>query len=93
MVRFNGVDSKARGKITLLISVKDKVQMTELIVVNTPSAYNIIVGQPWLHSMKAIPSTYHQKVKYSTASGVDEILGDQAMARVYYIKTLDGKMA
>ena len=93
LVGFNGVDSKARGKITLPISVKDQVQMTELMVVDAPSAYNMIVGRPWLHSMKAVPSTYHQKLKYTTATGVDEIPGDQAVARVCYIKTLDGKMS
>ena len=93
LVGFKGVDSKARGKITLPISVKDKVQMTELMVVDAPSSYNMIVGRPWLHSMKAVPSTYHQKLKYTTASGVDEIPGDQAVARVCYIKTLDGKMS
>ena len=83
---------KARGKITLPISVKDKVQMTELMVVDAPSAYNMIVGWPWLNSMKVVPSTFHQKVKFPTANGIDEIQGDQAVARICYMKTLDGKM-
>ena len=93
LVGFNGMDSQARGKITLPIAVKDKVHMTELMVVDAPSAYNMIVGRPWLHSMKAVPSTYHQKVKYPTATGVDEIRGDQAAARICYVKTMDGKMS
>ena len=44
LVGFNRVDSKARGKFTLPITVKDKVQMTELMVVDAPFTYNMIVG-------------------------------------------------
>ena len=87
------MDSQARGKITLLIAVKNKLQMTELMVVDAPSAHNMIVGRPWLHSMKAVPSTYHQKVKYPMTTGVDEIRGDQVAARICYVKTMDGKMS
>lgn len=75
-VWFNGVDSKARGKITLPILVKDKVQMTELVVINAYSAYNMIVGRLWLHFIKAVLSTFHQKVKFLTTNGIDEIQGD-----------------
>ena len=87
------MDNQARGKITLPIAVKDKVQMTELMVVDAPSAYNMIVRRPWLHSMKVVSSTYHQKVKYPTATGVDEIRGDQAVTQICYVKTMDGKMS
>ena len=87
------MDSKARGKITLPIAVKDKVQMTELVVVDTSFAYNMIVGRPWLHSMKVVPSTYHQKVKYPTTTRVDEIKGDKAATQICYVKTQDGKMS
>lgn len=92
LVRLNGDHSKANGKITLPITVKGKIHMTELMVVDAPFTYNMIVGQLWLHGMKVVPSTYHQKVKFPMESGVNEILGDQPVAWVCYIKTLDGKM-
>ena len=44
LVGFNGVDSRVRGKIILPIAVKDRVHMTELMVVDAPSAYKMIVG-------------------------------------------------
>ena len=43
--------------------------------------------------MKVVPSTYHQKEKFLTVNGVNEIQGDQAVARICYKKTLDGKMS
>lgn len=29
-----------------------------------PLAYNILLGRPWIHEMQAVPSTYHQCVKF-----------------------------
>lgn len=48
--------------------------MMELMVVDAHSAYNMNMGCLWLHAMQVVPSTYHQKVKFPTESGVDEIL-------------------
>lgn len=44
LVWYNEDHSKARGKITLPIIVKDKINMMELMMVGAPSAYNMFVG-------------------------------------------------
>ena len=33
-------------------------------VLDIPLAYNILLGRPWIHEMRAVPSTYHQCVKF-----------------------------
>ena len=33
-------------------------------VLDIPLDYNILLGRPWIHEMRAVPSTYHQCVKF-----------------------------
>ena len=65
--------------------------MIEFLVVDIDSPYQAILGRGWLHAMKAVPSTYHQKLKYVTERGVMEIHGDQAMARRCFIAAIRPK--
>ncbi|XP_075088365.1 uncharacterized protein LOC142170367 [Nicotiana tabacum] len=50
-------------------------------VVDGDMGYNIILGRPWLHEMKVVPSTYHQLLKFLTPKGIKQIRGDQPVAR------------
>ena len=51
------------------------------IVVGAFSPYTAIMGRPCLHSLGAVSSTLHQKVKYPSGGQVLEIVGSQSMAR------------
>ena len=53
----------------------------DFIVVDAYSPYTAIVARPWLHSLRAVSSTLHQKIKYPSEGQIEEILGDQTMAR------------
>ena len=53
----------------------------DFIVVDAFSPYTAIVARPWLHTLGAVSSTLHQKVKYPSEGQIEEILGDQAVAR------------
>ncbi|GFZ12348.1 hypothetical protein Acr_23g0007330 [Actinidia rufa] len=53
----------------------------DFIVVDCPSPYNSILGQPTLGRIKAITSTYHLKMKFPTLTGIGEVKGDQKVAR------------
>ena len=33
-------------------------------VLDIPFSYNILLGRPWIHEMRVVPSTYHQCVKF-----------------------------
>ena len=53
----------------------------DFIVVDAYSPYTKIVSRPWLHTLGAVSSTLHQKIKYPSGDKIEEILGDQTMAR------------
>ena len=52
----------------------------DFIVVDAYSSYIAIVARPWLHTLGAVSSTLHQKIKYLSGGKIEEILGDQTMA-------------
>ena len=47
-----------------LVSFEGKMVEVDFIVVDAFSSYTVIMGRPWLHSLGAVSSTLHQKVKY-----------------------------
>ncbi|KAK1274126.1 hypothetical protein QJS04_geneDACA022206 [Acorus gramineus] len=51
--------------------------MMEFTIMDLPSPYNAIIGRTWLAAVKAIPSTYHQRLRFPTVEGIIEIRGDQ----------------
>ena len=53
----------------------------DFIVMDAYSPYTAIVARPWLHTLGAVSSTLHHKIKYPSEGQIEEILGDQTMAR------------
>ena len=60
----------------------------DFIMVDAFSPYTAIVARAWLHTLGAIFSTLHQKVKYPSEGQIVEILGDQAVARQCMVTTI-----
>ncbi|KAG7568071.1 Retrotransposon gag domain [Arabidopsis thaliana x Arabidopsis arenosa] len=77
LVAFTSDTSMSLGNIKLPVLAAGVPKIVEFIVFDRPAAYNIILGTPWIYQMKAIPSTYHQCVKYPTPGGIRTIRGDQ----------------
>ena len=44
-------------------------------------SHNPILGKPWIHMIKAVPSSYHQLLQDPTLTEIADIRGDQAMSR------------
>ena len=63
----------------------------DFIVVDAFSPYTATMGRPWLHSLGAVSSTLHQKVKYPSENQVLEIVGSQSMARQCLIAAIQHK--
>ncbi|GMN51817.1 hypothetical protein TIFTF001_020969 [Ficus carica] len=61
------------GKIKLPAFAVGENKLTTFLVLDCPSAYNIILGRSWIRAMKTVPSTYHQRIKFLTKRGVKEI--------------------
>ena len=70
-----------KGIIRLPIQIGPVIVEVNFIVVDTYSPYTAIVGRPWLHTLRAIASSLHQKVKFSSGDQVLEIRGCQSTAR------------
>ncbi|KAG7536943.1 Integrase catalytic core [Arabidopsis suecica] len=77
LVAFTSDTSMSLGNIKLPVLAARVPKIVEFIVFDRPAAYNIILGTPWIYQMKAIPSTYHQCVKFPTPAGIGTIRGDQ----------------
>uniref|UniRef100_A0A2N9G0X2 RNA-directed DNA polymerase n=1 Tax=Fagus sylvatica TaxID=28930 RepID=A0A2N9G0X2_FAGSY len=78
---FSGEPVIPLGKIMLPVLAGPINLQTEFIVVRASSPYNAIMGRDWLHRMRAVPSTLHQKLRFPTADGVMELNGDQVAAK------------
>ena len=81
LVSFEGKMVIPKGQIRLPVQAGEDVVEVDFIVVDAFSPYTAIMGRPWLHSLGAVSSTLHQKVKYPSGGQMLEIVGSQSMAR------------
>ena len=81
LVSFKGRMVAPKGLIRLPVQAGMDVVEVDFIVVDVFSPYTTIMGRPWLHTLKAVSFTLHQKVKYPSGGQVLEIVGSQAAAR------------
>ena len=91
LVSFEGKMVVPKGQIRLLVQAGADVVEVDFIVVDAFSQYTTIMGRPWLHSLGAVSSTLHQKVKYPSRGQVLEIVGSQSMARQCLIAAIQHK--
>ena len=61
------------------------------LIVDTPSAYNMLLGRPSLNAIMASPFAYHMMIKFPTTSGVGMVRGDQRVARECYSASMKQK--
>jgi hypothetical protein len=78
---FTGESTIPMGKTTLPVLAGSISLQIEFIVIHGSSPYNAIVGRDWLHRMRAVPLTLHQKLRFPTEDGVMEVNGDQVTAK------------
>ena len=64
LVSFKGKIIILKGQIRLLVQTGPKIVEVDFIIVDAYSPYTTIVAKPWLHTLGAVSSTLHQKVKY-----------------------------
>ena len=81
LVSFEGRMVIPKGQIRLPMQTDMDVVEVDLIVVDVFSPYTAIMGRPWLHTLGAVSSILHQKVKYPSGGQVLEIVGSQVAAR------------
>ena len=65
--------------------------MIKFLIVDAPSAYNILLGRPSLNAIRVIPSAYHMVVKFPMKNRVGMVRGDQRVARECYLTSMKQK--
>ena len=81
LVSFDGKLVALKGQIRLPVQTGSEVVEVDFIVVDAYSLYTAIVARPWLHTLGAVSSTLHQKVKYPSRDRIEELVGNQSMVR------------
>ena len=91
LVSFEGKIIIPKGQIRLPVQTGSEVVEVDFIVVDAYSPYTAIVARLWLHTLGAVSSTLHKKVKYPSKGQIKEILGDQSMARQCLVAVIQHK--
>ena len=92
---FSGEKVLPLGSIQLVLTLGEPpcqaTTTARFLVVDAPSAYNMLLGRPSLSAIKAIPSAYHMMIKFPTIHGVGMVRGDQRVARECYTASMKQK--
>ena len=91
LVGFEGKVIISKEQIRLPVQTGSEMVKVDFIVVDAYSPYTAIVTRPWLHTLGAVSSTLHQKIKHPSGGQIKEILGDQTMARQCMVTTIRHK--
>ena len=63
LMSFEGKVVIPKGQIRLPVQTSSETVDVDFIVMDAYSPYTAIVARPWLHTLGAVSSTLHQKVK------------------------------
>ena len=88
LVSFEGKVIIPKGQIRLPVQIGSETVEVAFIIMDAYSPYIEIITRPWLHTLGAVSSTLHQKVKYPFEGRVEEILGDQVVVRQCMVATI-----
>ena len=85
---FSGERVLPLGSVQLVLTLRDPpcqaTTTVRFLIVNAPSAYNMLLGRPSLNAIRVVPSAYHMVIKFPTANGVGTVRGNQRIARECY---------
>ena len=77
---FSGEKVLPLGSIQLVLTLGEPpcqaTTTARFLIVDAPSAYNMLLGRPSLNAIKAIPSAYHMIIKFPTMHGIGMVQGD-----------------
>ena len=84
------------GSIQLVLTLGDPLYRAttamKFLIVDAPSAYNMLLGRPSLNAIKAILSAYHLMIKFPATCGVGMVQGDKRVARECYSASMKQKV-
>ncbi|XP_059285943.1 uncharacterized protein LOC132039487 [Lycium ferocissimum] len=78
---FNMASETTKREISLPVNINKTILQTVFYVIEGEMKYNALFGTPWIHIMRALPSTLHQMLKFPTPEGIKTVHGEQPAAR------------
>ncbi|GMP68869.1 hypothetical protein CsSME_00028331 [Camellia sinensis var. sinensis] len=64
------------GTVKVQISIGPSKHEAKFHVMDVPATFNLLLGQPWLHQMKAVSSIVHQLVKCPYDGGIATVFAN-----------------
>ena len=96
LLGFSGEKVLPLGSVQLVLTLGDPpcqtIKTEKFLIVDAPSAYNMLLGRPSLNSIRVVPSAYHMVVKFPTDNGVGMVRGDQRVAKECYLASMKQKV-
>ncbi|XP_070054468.1 uncharacterized protein [Nicotiana tomentosiformis] len=78
---FNMASETTKGEIILPVNIAGTIQETKYHVIEGDMRYNALFGRPWIHNMRAVPSTLHQMLKFTIPDRIKTVYGEQNTAK------------
>ncbi|KAL1225222.1 hypothetical protein V5N11_002419 [Cardamine amara subsp. amara] len=89
LIAFTSKTYMSLGVIKLSELAEGVSKIVEFTVFDRQAAYNVILGTAWIYQMKAVPSTYHQCVKFPTPSMDSTFSSEQQSTKVSIVFFID----
>ena len=93
---FSGERVLPLESVQLVLTVGDPSSQAtttvRFLIVEAPTAYNMLLGRPFLNAIRAVPSAYHMVIKFPTTNGVGKVRGNQRIARECYSTSMKQNM-
>ncbi|XP_070013199.1 uncharacterized protein [Nicotiana sylvestris] len=81
LMGFNNAVEWISGEIVLPVLAGGVTLETTFHIMNQENAYNTIIGRPWIHAMRAVPSSFYQVIKFPTPWGIFNVQGEPCTAQ------------
>ncbi|XP_040957862.1 uncharacterized protein [Gossypium hirsutum] len=60
---FDGTERKVVGRIEISLLIGPTIYEVDFLVMDIKPSYNRLLGRPWIHSARVVPSSLHLKLK------------------------------
>ena len=79
---FDSTRREVTKEIEIEMQISPCTFNVEFQVMDISSSYNCLLGRPWIHVARAVPSTLHQKIKFVTMGQLVCITAEEDMITV-----------
>ncbi|KAF5934572.1 hypothetical protein HYC85_030743 [Camellia sinensis] len=76
---YDNTSREVMGTVKIQTQVGPGQHNIEFHVLDVPATFNLLLGRPWLHQVKAVSSTLHQMLKYPHGKGVAIVFGNSSI--------------